>query len=45
MFSKFANYHGLNKIPEPIPKPLPSGDLKLYISDWDYEFITSLNED
>ena len=31
-----------NKKPKEIPKPLPSGDLKEVLDDWDYNFINNL---
>ena len=37
----YLNHYKNQKIKE-IPKPLPSGDLKLYIDEWDYNYINPL---
>ena len=37
----YLNHYKSQKIKE-IPKPLPSGDLKLYIDEWDYNYINPL---
>ena len=38
----YLNHHRTEEIKE-IPKPLPSGDLKLYLDEWDYNFINPLS--
>ena len=38
----YLNHYKNEKIVE-IPKPLPSGDLKQYLSDWDYNYINPLS--
>ena len=38
----YLNHYKTEKIKE-IPKPLPSGDLKSYLSEWDYNFIKNLS--
>ena len=35
--------HYENEKPKDIPKPLPSGDLKEVLNDWDYNFINPLS--
>ena len=35
--------HYENKKPKEIPKPLPSGDLKEVLNDWDYYYINKLS--
>ena len=37
----YLNHYKNGKIKE-IPKPLPSGDLKLYLDEWDYNYINPL---
>ena len=37
----YLDHYKNQKIKE-IPKPLPSGDLKLYIDEWDYNYINPL---
>ena len=37
----YLNHYKSQKIKD-IPKPLPSGDLKLYIDEWDYNYINPL---
>ena len=39
---EYLNHYKTEKIKE-IPKPLPSGDLKSYLSEWDYNFIKDLS--
>ena len=43
--AKIIDYlkHYETEKPKEIPKPLPSGDLKPVISEWDYNFITPLS--
>ena len=36
------NHYKSEQIKE-IPKPLPSGDLKLYLDEWDYNYINPLS--
>ena len=38
----YLNQYKNKKIKE-IPKPLPSGDLKLYLDEWDYNYINPLS--
>ena len=38
----FLNHYQNQKV-EKIPKPLPSGDLKLYLDEWDYNYINPLS--
>ena len=38
----YLNHYRTEEIKE-IPKPLPSGDLKLYLDEWDYNFINPLS--
>ena len=38
----YLNHHRTEEIKE-IPKPLPSGDLKLYLDEWDYNYINPLS--
>ena len=37
----FLTHYKTEEIKE-IPKPLPSGDLKLYLDEWDYDYINPL---
>ena len=43
--SKIIDYlkHYETEKPREIPKPLPNGDLKSFLSDWDYKFINPLS--
>ena len=43
--SKIIDYlkHYETEKPSDIPKPLPNGDLKHVLSDWDYNFISPLS--
>ena len=43
--SKIIDYlkHYETEKPSEIPKPLPNGDLKSFLSDWDYKFINPLS--
>ena len=38
----FLNHYKTEEIKE-IPKPLPTGDLSLYIPQWDYNYINNLS--
>ena len=38
----FLNHYQTQKVKN-IPKPLPSGDLKLYLDEWDYNYINPLS--
>ena len=38
----YLNHYKTETIKD-IPKPLPSGDLKLYLDEWDYNYINSLS--
>ncbi|KRX01971.1 SKP1 component, dimerization [Pseudocohnilembus persalinus] len=42
---EFIQYHGLDNPPNPIPKPLPSSQLKLFVQEWDYNYITKLSQE
>ncbi len=42
LITDFLNHYKDGKINE-IPKPLPSGNLKLYLSEWDYNYINPLS--
>ena len=43
--SKIIDYlkHYETEKPREIPRPLPNGDLKSFLSDWDYKFINPLS--
>ena len=34
-----------DKTPKDIPKPLPSNDLKEFLTEWDYNFINNIDND
>ena len=42
LITDFLNHYKDGNIKE-IPKPLPSGDLQLYLDEWDYNFIKPLS--
>ena len=42
LIADYLNHYSSEKIQE-IPKPLPSGDLKSYLCEWDYNFIKDLS--